>query len=189
MYIIAGPPGSGKSTVFPLSGFGVDFFNADDRAAQLNQGSYRGIPQSIRDRVNRQFESFVNDCISRRASFAMETTLRSAITFDQAAIARREGFFVEMHYLALKNFAQHVERVRIRADRGGHSAPESVLRGIYDSSLRNLARAIREMDAIAVYDNGDQDTAPRVLLQAVGGQVVYIAGQHPEWLEQVLAEL
>jgi predicted ABC-type ATPase len=40
MYIIAGPPGSGKSTVFPLSGFGVDFFNADDRAAQLNQGSY-----------------------------------------------------------------------------------------------------------------------------------------------------
>ena len=76
----------------------------------------------------------------------------------------------------------------MRATRG-HSAPESVLRRIYDSSLRNLARAIREMDAIAVYDNGDQDTAPRVLLQAVGGQVVYIAGQHPEWLEQVLAEL
>jgi predicted ABC-type ATPase len=94
-----------------------------------------------------------------------------------------------MHYLALTNFAQHVDRVRIRADRGGHSAPESVLRGIYDSSLRNLARAIREMDAIAVYDNGEQDTVPRVLLQAEGGQVVYIAGQHPEWLEQVLAEL
>ena len=151
MYIIAGPPGSGKSTVFPLSGFGVDFFNADDRAAQLNRGSYRGIPQSIRDRVNRQFETFVNDCIGRRASFALETTLRGSVTFDQAATAGREGFFVEMHYRALTNFAQHVERVRIRADRGGHSAPESVL--------------------------------------AEGGQVVYIAGQHPEWLEQVLAEL
>jgi predicted ABC-type ATPase len=47
MYIVAGPPGSGKSTVFPVSGFGVGFFNADDRAAQLNQGSCRGIPQSI----------------------------------------------------------------------------------------------------------------------------------------------
>ena len=42
----------------------------------------------------------------RRASFALETTLRSSITFDQAATARREGFFVEMHYLALNNFAQ-----------------------------------------------------------------------------------
>ena len=158
MYIVAGPPGSGKSTVFPVYGFGVEFFNADDHAAQLNWGSYRGIPQSVRDRVNRLFESFVRDCIVRRASFAVETTLRSSITFDQAAIARREGFFVEMHYLALKSFAQHVERIKIRADRGGHSAPESVLRGIYDSSLRHLARAIREMDAIAVYVNSVMDT-------------------------------
>ncbi len=189
MYIVAGPPGSGKSTVFPVSGFGVEFFNADDRAAQLNHGSYRGIPQSIRDRVNRMFESFVNDCIVRRASFALETTLRSSIIFDQASTARREGFFVEMHYLALKSFAQHVERIKIRADRGGHSAPESVLRGIYDSSLRHLARAILEMDAIAVYDNGETDTVPRVLLQAEGGHVVYIAEQCPEWLEQALVEL
>jgi len=189
MYIVAGPPGSGKSTAFPVSGFGVEFFNADDCAAQLNRGSYRGIPQSIRGQVNRQFESFVNGCIGRRAGFALETTLRSPITFDQAATARREGFFVEMHYLALANFAQHVERIKIRADRGGHSAPESVLRGIYDASLRNLPRAIREMDAIAVYDNGEQDTVPRVLLQAEGGHVVYVAGQHPEWLEQTLAEL
>jgi predicted ABC-type ATPase len=119
----------------------------------------------------------------------LETTLRSSITFDQAATARREGFFVEMHYLALNNFAQHVERIKIRADKGGHSAPESVLRSIYDSSLRHLARAIREMDAIAVYDNGETDTVPRVLLQAEGGHVVYISEQCPEWLEQALVEL
>ena len=189
MYIVAGPPGSGKSTAFPVSGFGVDFFNADDCAARLNRGSYRGIPQSIRGRLKRQFESFVNGCIGRRASFALETTLRGSITFDQAATARREGFFVEMHYMDLTNFAQHAERVKIRADRGGHSAPESVPRGIYEASLRNLPRAIREMDAIAVYDNGEQDSAPRVPPQAEGGHVVYIAGQHPEWLEQTLAEL
>jgi len=83
------PPVSGKSTVFPVSGFGVEFFNADDLAAQLNRGSYQGIPLNIRDWVNRLFESFVGDCIARRTSFAVETTLRSSITFDQAATARR----------------------------------------------------------------------------------------------------
>jgi hypothetical protein len=36
MFVIAGPPAGGKSTAFPVSGFGVDFFNADDRAAALN---------------------------------------------------------------------------------------------------------------------------------------------------------
>ena len=78
---------------------------------------------------------------------------------------------------------------RTQADSAGHSAPESVLRGIYDSSLRHLARAIREMDAIAVYDNGETNTLPRVLLQAEGGHVVYIAEQCPEWLEQALMAL
>jgi len=36
MVIVAGPPGSGKTTRFPLAEFGVDSFNADYRAAQLN---------------------------------------------------------------------------------------------------------------------------------------------------------
>jgi hypothetical protein len=29
MFIVAGPPGGGKSKAFPVAGFGVDFFNAD----------------------------------------------------------------------------------------------------------------------------------------------------------------
>ena len=33
MIVIAGPPGSGKSSIFPVSKFEVPFFNADDRAA------------------------------------------------------------------------------------------------------------------------------------------------------------
>jgi hypothetical protein len=49
---IVGPPGSAKSTAFPVSGFGVDFFNADDRDAALNQGCYLNIPRAIREQVN-----------------------------------------------------------------------------------------------------------------------------------------
>lgn len=131
MFIVAGPPGSGKSTAFPVADFGVDYFNADDRAATLNHGSYRDIPRAVRLEVNRTFEDFVQDHIERRVSSAFETTLRSAITFDQATSAQRAGFTVEMRYLALETFALHVERIEMRADRDGHSAPESVLRQIY----------------------------------------------------------
>jgi len=48
MIVVAGPPGSGKSSLFPVSGFGVPYFNADDRAAELNGGSYVGISRQVR---------------------------------------------------------------------------------------------------------------------------------------------
>jgi hypothetical protein len=49
MIVIASPPGSGKSTAFPvfslgdLRGEACECFNADDRAAELNGGSYLDI--------------------------------------------------------------------------------------------------------------------------------------------------
>jgi predicted ABC-type ATPase len=149
IFIVAGPPGGGKSTAFPVSEFGVDFFNADDHAAALNHASYLDIPCGIRDQVNCLFGSFITDHIERRVSCAFETTLRSSITFEQAAKARQAGFITEMRYVALEDFGMHLERVKMRADAGGHSAPETLLRAIYESSINNLARAIREIDFIA----------------------------------------
>src|ERR1700721_2486781 len=127
MIVVAGPPGGGKSSIFPLAKLGTRYFTPDDRAAELNGGSYLGIPKQIRETVNREFEAFVSDCISQRESFAIETTLRSAVTFDQAQSARAAGFATEMRYLALENFAMHLERIKQRADAGGHSASERTL--------------------------------------------------------------
>jgi predicted ABC-type ATPase len=186
MFIVAGPPGSGKSTAFPVSGFGVDFFNADDRAAALNHGCYLDIPRAIREQVNRLFEAFVADHIERRVSCAFETTLRSGITFEQAAAARTAGFASEMRYLALQTFEMNLERIKMRADMDGHSAPESILRGIYEASLGNLSRAIREMDFVRVYDNSRWGTTPAVILQAARGEIVYRADQLPDWLMTAL---
>ena len=91
MIVVAGPPGSGKSTLYPVSSFGVSYFNADDRAAELNGGSYLGISNEIRKIVNLEFEAFVLGSIERRVGFAIETTLRSEVTFDQARFAKLGG--------------------------------------------------------------------------------------------------
>jgi predicted ABC-type ATPase len=82
MIVIAGPAGSGKSTAFPVAATGVDFFNIDDYAAVLNGGSYRDIPPEIRARANRECEAFIATHIRERKSFAVETTLRAAISLS-----------------------------------------------------------------------------------------------------------
>jgi predicted ABC-type ATPase len=182
MIVVAGPPGGGKSSLFPVLGFGVSCFNADDRAAELNGASYTGIPTYIRYAVNREFEAFVLECIERRVSFAVETTLRSRVTFDQAERAKMAGFTTEMRYLALHDFSMHIERVKSRADAGGHSASEATLREIYLRSLANLPKAVDRMDDLWAYDNSAAGGPPRLVLQSEKGVIRFLADDVPGWL-------
>ena len=186
MIVVAGPPGGGKSSLFPVWSFGVSYFNADDRAAELNGGSYVGITKEIRAAVNREFEAFVLACIDQRTSFAVETTLRSAVTFQQAALAKAAGLTTEMRYLALRDLAAHLERVKARADAGGHSASEAVLSETYKSSLANLPRAILEIDEVWVYDNSQAGGPPKLVLQSDKGVIQYLVDDPPDWLTTIL---
>jgi hypothetical protein len=56
MIVVAGPPGSGKSSLFPVSETGLDSFNADDRAAELNGGSYQNILPEMRVQAGKQLD-------------------------------------------------------------------------------------------------------------------------------------
>jgi len=124
----------------------------------------------------------VLDQIGKRESFAIETTLRSQTTFEQARLAKAAGFRVAVRYLALADFAMHLERVKARADAGGHSASESALRQIHNSSLSHLPRAVEEADQLWVYDNSKVSGPPRLVLEAGGGRIAFLDEPPPKWL-------
>jgi predicted ABC-type ATPase len=190
MFVIAGPPGAGKSSVFSLSKFAERTFNADDRAAELNSASYQDIPLSIRAIVNREFEEFVRANIRSGNSFALETTLRSSITFDQARLAKENGFRVIMRYVALETPELHIERVLQRAARAGHSASKTTLRRIHANSLRNLPTALvpakSGIESVRVYDNSRFGEPPKLVLQTEQGRVVRMGDHFPMWLQSAL---
>lgn len=102
-------------------------------------------------------------------------------------MAKEAGFEVEMRYVALKDFFMTLERVKSRADKGGHSAPETVLRRIYEASLRHLVRAIHEVDELRVYDNSEWGAAPLLLLESKQVEIVYRRATLPAWLVGALA--
>ena len=186
MIIVAGPPGSGKSSAFSLSKFGVDSFNADDRAAELNDGSYQQISLATRQRVNKEFEDFVISHIKDKRSFAIETTLRTDVTLIQAELAKQAGFQTIMIYVCAGDFENCVKRVIARGLAGGHTAPVDVLRNIFTASLRNLRRAIHEIDYIRVYDNSAYDQRPKLVLKVVSGSIKHISKTVPSWLAPII---
>ena len=140
MLVVAGPPGSGKSSILRPEDE-TDYFNADERARDLNKGHGQGISPEIRRVVNLALEAFISDRIRDGKSFSYETTLRTTITFEQARSAKQHGFETQMQYVALASAEDSIPRVRARAVQGGHSAPPERIREIYEASLRNLAQA------------------------------------------------
>jgi predicted ABC-type ATPase len=189
MTVVAGPPGSGKSSRFPLSSFHVDWFNADDRAAELNLGSFRKIPSEIRAKVNLESQQWVLDHISTHRSFAIETTLRSSITFEQARLAREHGFWTAMEYVMAGSVEESVRRITERSYRGGHSASERLVREIYEKSTKNLLTALdfaeSGIEVVRIYDNSEVGGEVKQVLSFRRGRPRSIAPEVPAWLGSI----
>jgi predicted ABC-type ATPase len=186
MIVVAGPPGSGKTRYFPVSAFGVDAFNIDDRCAQI-LGSYRAIPRDVRRAVAKECERFVVDHIAQRKSFAVETTLRTSAAIQQAEQARNCGFATEMRFVATNSIAENVARVLQRAQAGGHGASEREIRAIHEASVANLRKAVAAIERVRVYDSTARWAPPRLVAVARDGRVVR-HGATPGWLEAVLTK-
>ena len=69
--------------------------------------------------------------ITAREGFAIETTLRSPITFEQARLAHGHGFWTTMDYVSVGSVEESLRRIAERSYRGGHSASEKLVADIY----------------------------------------------------------
>ena len=96
MTVVAGPPGSGKSSRFPLSSFHIDWFNADERAAELNSGSFHMI-QFVPRRTSNSSKGF-------STTFGLARALRSRQRFAVPSHLSRRGcehaFWTAMEYVS-----------------------------------------------------------------------------------------
>jgi predicted ABC-type ATPase len=185
MIVIAGPPGSGKSTYFPVGAFGVDSFNIDDRCAQI-LGSYRAISRDVRRAVARECERFVLDHIGRGLPFAVETTMRTTAAIDQAIEARGRGFATELLFVATDSITENIARVLQRAQGGGHGASERDVRAIHAASVGNLRRALNAFEYVTVYDSTAHWTPPRLVATGKDGAIAR-HGVVPTWLASVFS--
>jgi predicted ABC-type ATPase len=151
MVVIAAPNGSGKTMLTRyLSEAGLHFHNyqnADDRAAhrlQNREGKHEpDVPPPSRTAL-----------MAAHASFSYETVLASPAHVTKLRIAREQGYFVRLIYVATDDPDICVARVADRVAKGGHNIASDRIRRDYQVSLHEcLIAAVRLADECLIFDN------------------------------------
>ena len=151
--LLAGPNGAGKTTAAAAllrDYLGVtEFINADTIAAGLSAFQ----PESAALQASAMLLERIEEVVSRRKSFAVETTLASKSYTPRIQQWKSTGYRLDLHLLWLPSVELAVERVANRVRSGGHDIPESTIRRRYDRGLRNFSTRYRNLvDRWFVYD-------------------------------------
>ena len=178
---IAGPNGAGKSTFYAtfLAQAGLVFVNADVIALESGLDPYQAA--AVADVVRREL-------ITLRASFVFETVFSDPegekVRFLQEAA--QQGYRLTLCFIGLGHADLSQNRVALRVSQGGHDVPDEKLLNRYPRSLANLARAIRTLPEVRVYDNSDLRHPYRHLGTFQTGQQSFLAEDLPDWFRGVL---
>jgi predicted ABC-type ATPase len=138
IYVIAGCNGAGKTTFakefLPREVKCLRFLNADEIARGLSPLK----PSAGAVRAARLLLSGVDECLRRRETFALESTLSGKTYIRLFRRARQLGYEIELHYLWLSSPTLAVARVRLRVKQGGHHVPAADIRRRFKRSLAHL---------------------------------------------------
>lgn len=174
---VAGPNGAGKTTFYEahLQPGGLRFLNADELSRELEVDAYEaaGVAGRLRETLLDQGESFV-----------FETVFSDPVGEKVAFLARaaEKGHAVVLCFVGLDGPEASEERVAMRVLQGGHDVPREKLRERFPRTLANLARAIRVLPHVLVYDNSDLARPFRKVAEYRGGRLVAKHGRWPRWL-------
>lgn len=176
--LVAGPNGAGKSTSYAKAypeenGQTFRIINPDLFTKRLID---EGMAQSAvangeaLDRIAQWLET----SLLAGHTIGVETVLSSPKYRKFVGLAQRLRYQVVMVYTLLASPEQHVERVRLRVQAGGHDVPVAKIKARYWRSLEQLQWFGQEVDRLTIYDNsgasprmvGSKEEGGRLLLRA-----------------------
>jgi predicted ABC-type ATPase len=140
--VVAGPNGSGKSTL--TSGlYGLaegEVIDPDVIARRLDHIR----PASAALPAARRAILRCRELLAAHETFTLETTLAGQGGLSVIRRARAAGYRCVVVYIAMNNPELHIERVRLRASRGGHDIPDTDVRRRY---WRSIAHAPKQFES------------------------------------------
>ncbi len=133
LYVIGGPNGGGKTTLSArlILETGLPYIGADAIAKRLSPENVAAVAVA----AGREFLRQVEEKISSRQGFIVESTLSGRSLTQIIRRARNQGFRIEINMVFLSSADQSLQRVRSRVRIGGHDVPEADVRRRFKRTL------------------------------------------------------
>ena len=191
LLIVAGPNGSGKTTVTE-EGLAHEWFGGceyinPDLIARDEFGDWNS-PTSV-TRAAQVAQERRERAIAEGRSLAFETVFSGADKVEFLVSARRLGYFVRLFFVGTEDPSINAQRIARRVLEGGHDVPISKVLSRYVKSIANCASVAREVDRLYLYDNSVEGAEPRLVLRASEGRVVRRYGTEPTWMAPITGVL
>lgn len=189
MIIIAGPNGSGKTSVTKRFlhhewAEGTLYINPDEIAKDIF-GDWNS-HESVLKAANYSAE-LREKCLKEHKSFVFETVMSADDKIDFIIRAKQEGFFIRLFFISTKHPSINASRIANRVMKGGHDVPITKIISRYYKSIENCKMVTPIVDRLYVYDNSVDGEDAKLLFRLVDGNVAKIyTDEIPEWAKIIV---
>ena len=157
MFLIAGVNGSGKSTFTKtvIRKHPTLKIIDPDAIAKSITGSFATI-DAEQVSAGKSALLTVQQCIQRKQSFIVESTISGRVYLRYLKQAKDNGFKTILIYVALESAEMSAARVAARVSHGGHNIPVADIKRRYPKSFENLKPHLQLCDLAYIYDNSTE---------------------------------
>jgi predicted ABC-type ATPase len=187
LLIIAGPNGTGKTTV---TGKilkhewveGCEYINPDF-IAQDKFGDWNS--QEMVLKAAQFAEQCRENCLEYHKGLIFETVLSAPDKIDFIQRAKQQNYFIRLFFIGTDNPQINASRVTQRVMQGGHDVPIQKIISRYYKSIANCSLLSKIVDRLYVYDNSIENGLPKLLFRANNGKVVKQYAPVHEWAKLI----
>ena len=187
LLIIAGPNGTGKTTVTSQIlkhewVEGCEYINPDF-IARDKFGDWNS-PEMVLKAA--QFaEKWREQCLENKRSLIFETVLSAPDKVDFIQRAKQQDFFIRLFFIGTDNPQINASRVAQRVMQGGHDVPIQKIISRYYKSIANCSLLSKVVDRLYVYDNSIENGLSELMFRANGGKLIKQYTPIREWAQLI----
>lgn len=191
LLMIAGPNGSGKTTVTVRLreeqwSEGIEYLNADE-IARDRFGDWNA-PASVLNAA-RWTTDRREELLASGKGIALETVMSTDEKIEFLSRAKDAGYFIRVFFIGTSDPDINAARVARRVQAGGHSVPIEKIVSRHVRAVANLVPAISLADRIYVYDNSIDGVDARLCARTQDGLLRKVYGPLPEWVADSVLRL